>query len=143
MATGPMRGQDLQFTIHDGTAVRDISLFVRNVSGLPFSDAPVIDKTAAGAADRTYLKGIMAHTFTVSGVADNTALTGPVIAFPLIADDIVTRAFVYGPKGTGTGDPKFSGSCWVTSFTITEDYDGIALWSASCTVDGAVTSGAY
>lgn len=136
------RGVDLHFAIHDGTASRVI-VGVRNVDGLPMSSRDMIDKSAAGATARTFVPGLSNTTFTVDGIWDDTADTGSASALGATYADTASAAFIFGPEGSTTGDVKYSGNCYCTAFTVSEAYDGIALFRASFQVDGAVTTGAF
>lgn len=136
------RGVDLHFELHDGTASRIIA-GVRSVDGLPMSSRDMIDKSYAGSTARTFEVGLSNTSFSVSGVWDDTASTGSATALGLIYDDTATRAFVFGPEGSTIGDVKYSGDCYCTAFTVSEEYDGIALFSAAFQVNGAVTTGVF
>jgi predicted secreted protein len=136
------RGVDLHLELHDGTASR-IIVGVRSVDGLPMSSRDMIDKSSAGATARTFVPGLQNNTFTINGIWDDTTSTGSATVLGTIADDTATRAFIFGPEGSTTGDVKYSGNAYVTAFTISEAYDGIAEFAASFQVDGAVTVGTF
>jgi hypothetical protein len=86
-------------------------------------------------------EGLKAHSFTCSGWYDKTATTG--------TEDVLggqegqNLAIVYGPEGSATGKPKHTFTAHLDDFTLTVPFNDIVKWSASFTVSGEVTTGAY
>jgi hypothetical protein len=51
--------------------------------------------------------------------------------------------FQYGPDGTTTGRPKYTGSCFLKSFTIPATIGEVKKFSGTFQVTGAVTRATY
>lgn len=95
------------------------------------------DVTVFGANSRSYIATLLDGTISASGVWD-TALDG------FLAPDLgVSRAFVFGPQGATTGDIKYSGNAFLTSFEVGDEVDGIIEYSAEWQITGDVTRGTY
>lgn len=52
-------------------------------------------------------------------------------------------SFVLGPMGSTTGNPKFSGECFLSKYAPSAEVKGLATWSVELTITGGVTSDVY
>lgn len=101
------------------------------------------ETTGYGSVGHEYAddEGLKAHSFTCSGWYDKTATTG--------TEDVLggqegqNLAIVYGPEGSTTGKPKHTFTAHLDEFTLTTPVAEIVKWSATFTVSGEVTTGAY
>ena len=133
-------GKGSAFYIDDsGGSSNNISAFVTNVD-MTF-DVNVPETTVFGVNDRTYIVGLRGSTFSISGHFDETASTGPdaILHGIINLNTGVTQTFQYGPEGDTTGDVRYTGECFITSYAVTAPVDGVVDFSADFTVTGAVT----
>lgn len=139
-----IHGKNLFFEIADAAAVaRNLSAFIRAVSGLPASDSPVVDATAAGSNTRVFKRGIRGSEGSLKGLYDSLATTGPDVVFFGLRGLETPSAFTYGPEGNALGRPKYAGSMWITSYDVSQDYDDMVMFTANFTVEGDVVRGAF
>lgn len=99
-----------------------------------------------GDADKTYVVGLRGHTFKIAGQWDG-ASNGPDevlsnLAGAGAAGTVITQ-FVWGPAGSATGNVKYAGSCWVTSFQPASPIGGAVTFSADGIVNGAVARSTF
>ena len=132
-------GKNGVFKITDsGGTLRDISAFCNQV------DYPVkVDQaktTVFGKVANTYLAGLKDRTIKVSGVFD-PALDGylrGILAFGS------TRAYEYGPFGSTTGNPKYTGGCNLSDYSGPKaGVDGVVTFDASFQVSDDDASTTY
>ena len=82
-------------------------------------------------------------SIALGGLFDDTATSGPdAVLGPLRAHTSAVD-FEYGPEGSGTGDVKYSGTCWVVSYELRSRVGNLVQWSATLQVDGTVTRGTF
>lgn len=127
-------GRNTVFKIQNaaGTLV-DISNVLRDVS-LPISaDTP--ETTAFGSTNKSYVIGIKDGRFSCSGMYD--AATDAILEgiFGLEA----ARTFEYGPEGSATGRVKYTGSVFLTSYTVSGSVSDMVAASCEFQVTGALT----
>ena len=118
-----------------GTAT-DISLYVTSVS-FPFG-VDTAEITALGATAKSYLAGLEDATISIEGKFHATVdahLNG--------IRRLATIAFVYGPAGSTTGNPKYSGTCMLTSYDVETGIDDAVSFSAELQCVGSITRGAF
>jgi hypothetical protein len=132
------------FSIDDtGGLPRILSQYVDNVSGLP-GNRDLSEVTAFGDQGTKNIPGLVNTSFSISGHFDNTAVSGPdVVLGGLMTGQTATATFEYGPEGSTTGKIKYSGECWITSYTAESGVGDKVSFSAEFQVDGVVTRGAY
>lgn len=131
------------FNITDtGATSRDISQYITEISGLPGA-RNLNEATALGDSGATFHPGLENVTPSISGHYDDTATTGPEAVLGPLRTHTAAVAFDYGPKGSTTGYLKYSGTCWVTEFTVDASVGSLVSWSASLQVEGTVTRGTY
>jgi len=109
-----------------------------NIGFNPTKDAP--ETTTMGDDSRDFVEGLRNCTITLSGRFDPTVTNG--------SDHILWNAyastslvsFSYNPVGgsVGTSNPIYSGSCWVTDYSVDDPFDDVITWSATLQVSGAV-----
>lgn len=133
-------GKNSAFSIDNAAGtLTDIGTYCDSVSGLPGAKE-FADVTAFGADGHSFIPGLENATFSVSGSFDDATLVTTVDA---IRAKTATSTFEYGPAGSATGKPKYSGECWMTTFTIEGAVADKITWSAEFQVDGVVTLGTY
>lgn len=131
------------FSLDDGSgSLRAITAHVSNVTGLPGA-AQLSEVTAFGDAGERFIRGIEGTTFTVSGMWDTAALTGSITVLNGLRTSTSTASFEYGPEGGSATNIKYSGECWLESFTVDAAVKDKIPFSATFRLDGAVTVGTY
>lgn len=137
-------GKDSVFAVDDTSGtLRTISSFVDNVSGLPGS-RDLSEVTAFGDQGAKNIPGLVNTSFSISGHWDPTQTTGPdAVLGGLMAAQTATSTFEYGPGGSTTGKIKYTGECWLTSYTAESSVSDKVSFSAEFQVDGVVTRTTY
>lgn len=116
-------------------AAQDISAFCKTST---FGLKPDIhDRTGYGATHKRKSGGLIEGTFSVSGVYDNTALTGPGNSLKPIVG--TTVPVVRKLEGNGTGKPQETFSAVVGNYVETSPHDDLVTWSCDFEMDGSVT----
>lgn len=135
-----VHGKSSHFAIDDagGGSLTTISSYVDSVEGLP-GEREMADVTALGDGGHKNIPGLENASFTVGGSWDST-LDGYMGA---LVDATATATFNYGPAGNGSGAVKYSGECWVTSYTVSSPVGDKVSWTANIQVDGTVTRGTF
>jgi len=132
-----------KFLLDDtGATQRDLSAYITEVGGLPGSRA-LNEATALGDSGATFHPGLENVTISISGQYDDTATTGPEAVLGPLRTHTAAVDFEYGPKGSSSTFLKYSGTCWVTEFTVDASVGSLVMWSASLQVEGVVTRGAF
>jgi len=109
----------------------DISQYLTSIS---FSqEAETSETTTLGSTAKSYIPGLLDATLSIEGVYD------PTVDSTLGGIFGMTRTFEYYPQGTTTGNPKFTGTCILTSYNPETAVDEAGTFSAEFQVSGAVT----
>jgi len=96
------------------------------------------DSTTFGNNSHVYDGGLLDGTATVTGIYDNTALTGPrAVIEPLIGTKV---PFVYRPEGTGSGKPQRTVSALVETYTETAPVADQVKWAIELQFSGDVAT---
>lgn len=96
------------------------------------------DVTEYGDDDHVFNGGLGTSTFTISGLYDSTAVTGPRAVLEPAVGTIVelTRQ----PEGTGSGKAQDVVDALLTKYVETSPVADMVTWSADFTGSGAVDS---
>lgn len=94
------------------------------------------DTTTYGNNSHRYDGGLKDGKFTMSGVYDSTAATGPrAVLEPLLADkEQITRQV----EGAGTGKPQDLFTAVLNSYVETSPTADMVKWTSEWTIDGDV-----
>ena len=125
-----------------GTANRDLSTFMNELSGLPGA-RNLNEATALGDSGATFHPGLENVTISIAGFFDDTATTGPEAVLGPLRTHTAAVAFSYGPKGNTGGFLKYSGTFWVTDLAVDTSVGSLVTWSASLQGEGTVTRGTF
>ena len=132
-----------KFLIDDtGSVQRDMSPYITEVRGLP-GPRSLNEVTALGDSGARFIPGLEDVTITLSGIFDNTATSGPDAVMGPLRTHTSAVNLAYGPKGSGTGDVKYSGACWVMSYELRSRVGNLVAWSATLQMDDTVTRGTF
>ncbi len=137
-------GKDCSFTLEDsaGTTLRDISIYVTSVTMSRSNDNH--DTSTFGDEGHTFINGLTNGTITLNMLYDVTATTGAnTVVDSLVGLDAITVGWTYGPKGTTTGFPKYSGECVLTSVEVSAPVADLITSTVTLQISGDVTKGVY
>jgi len=117
------------------TTPTDISMYVTSVS-FPF-EVETAEITALSATAKSYLAGLEDATISIEGKYHST------VDAHLNGIRRVAVSFVYGPAGSTTGNPRYSGTCILTSYEVETGVDDAASFSCELQASGAITRGSF
>lgn len=136
MAFGAGKNGVLKLDATNGGSLTDYSAYVTNVSwSRPIE---LLDTTTLSKNSHTRIKGLKDATFTIDFNADPTFID------VLESHDAGTAStsFEYDPMGTTSGQPKYTGECFLGEWSFTTSVDGVVTGSASFSCSDDVTPGA-
>jgi len=124
---------DIGFGTHavPGTAT-DITAYVTSVT-MP-REIDTAETSCMGDTDKSFLAGLKGANISIEGKFDPTVdahLDG------IAGDDGII--FEYYPQGNSAGKVKYTGSCILTSYEVSESVDDAGSFSAEFQISGAVT----
>jgi hypothetical protein len=100
------------------------------------------DVTGYGADETSHSAGLRSATFTMGGVYDSTANTGPRAVLEPLFDSDNAVTIVRRPEGTGSGLPQDSFSAICTSYVETNPVADMVAWTTEWQISGTVNSAA-
>ena len=103
------------------------------------TDVNIVDITAFGDSANTFVEGLPTSNYSVSGFFDPNASQGDATIFTRIGSGSATASFETTGASAGTNAPVYSGSAFVSSYSITSDVGGATTYSADFQVSGALT----
>lgn len=135
-------GKDSTFKIDNGAGtLTDISASVNSVD---FSwESEVAESTTMGSEAKTYISGLTDATFSIGGVWDDAASTGGQTVLSTLPGKETSSSFEWGPEGSATGAVKYSGECWLTSYTESAPVGDIVAFTADFQVTATITIGTF
>ena len=118
-------------------SLTDISAYVDSVSGIA-NTTDMAETTTFGSISKTF-QGTLRNgdSISVSGKWDATLNTQITALLGLST----SSTFDYSPAGTGTGAPKVTGECFVSSYEVSSSVADLVTFSLSLQITGAVTWG--
>ena len=137
------------FRIDDtASTLRDLSAAITSIDGLP-GPRNLNEVTALGDSGARFIPGLENVQFSLSGMYNDQAvqaspsLSGPDNVLGPLRTWTSAVDFEHGPEGGASGDVKYSGTCWVTTYEIKSTVGNIVEWSASLQVEGTVARGTF
>jgi predicted secreted protein len=131
-------GKNSVFKVDNSSGtLTDISNVLNNVS-FP-REVETVETTSFGSSYRTYVVGFQNATISIEGTYDATVdahLAG------ILGQD-ATVSFEYGPEGSTSTYPKFSGEAYMTSYETSGAVSEVVTFSAEFQVSGAITRGTW
>lgn len=131
-------GKSAVFKLADsGATLRDISNVLDNIS-FP-QPVETAETTAFGKSFKTYIVGLRDTTISCGGKFDATVdgyISGVLGLSTLLA-------YEYGPYGSTGGYVKYSGTCIVTSYSITSPVADVVTFSLELQSSDTVTRGTW
>lgn len=128
-----VHGSNAVVKLNDGSTLQDLSSAGTTMTFDQSRDTA--ETTAFGDGSKAYIKGLKDATFSLEGTRDSTIQGYVQDAF----DADAPTAFEYMPEGEGSGLPKLSGNCIITSVSNSSGVDDANKWSAEGQVTGDVT----
>jgi hypothetical protein len=136
-------GKNAYFAL-DGTAASLVNISdTLNEISMP-REIDTAETTAFGDNDKTYISGLTDATVSLSGMFDATvdAMIGGDIA-NLRSGSIASLTFEYGPAGSVSTRPKFTGEALITSYEVSSPVGDVVTYSLELQVTGGVTRSAF
>jgi predicted secreted protein len=132
-------GKNAQFRL-DGTAgsLVNISDTLNEIS-MP-REIETAETTAFGQNDKTYITGLADATISLSGMFDattDTIISGNIAN--LKSGSVSSVSFEYGPAGSASAQPKFTGEALITSYEVSSPVGDVVTYSLELQVTGGVT----
>jgi len=103
------------------------------------TDVNIVPVTAFGDAAETFVEGLPSSNFSISGFFDPAASQGDATLFTRIGSGAATASFETTGATAGTNAPVYSGSAFVSSYSITTEVGGATSYSAELQVSGALS----
>jgi hypothetical protein len=128
------------FKMNDGSDLRDMSSHIKRMRGLP-GQIKMNDVTAFGSVGERPGPSIYIAHFTVLFMFNMVATTGVWTVLAGMYSSKALRAFEYYPAGTTTGNPKFSGNCYMANAPIEGQAGEYVTLECEFWVDNGVTVG--
>lgn len=133
-----VHGKSADFRLdNSGGSLTDLSSYLDNVS-FP-QPVETAETTTFGSSSKSYIVGLKDSTISVSGKWDAT----PDAQIAAVLGQAASLSFQYGPAGSGTGNIKYTGECYITSYDVTAPVGDVVTFSLELQVTGAVTRGTY
>jgi predicted secreted protein len=101
-----------------------------------------LDVTALNTNWRDYIPGLQNWGLDIRGIYDDTATTGVDAVFDGITGLYIVET-CFGPSGSDSGLPRYSGSVLVTNFNTEATVDGPVTFTATAIGVGAYTRGTF
>lgn len=139
-----VHGKDASFKLEDSaaTTLRDLSANLTNIAWSRQNGTH--QTTAFGAEGHTYITGLTDGKITITGWTDYTATTGTMTVLDsLVGLDSVTMSFEFGPHGTTTTFPKYTGECILESLDVSDPVADLVSFVAVLQISGDVTKGVF
>lgn len=114
----------------------ELSPFLTDVSLDEGTDTA--ETSTMGDQAKTFVEGLTGGTINLSGIWDDTAVTGPDVVLNGLKG-AGANAFVLGPAGDATGKVRYTGDAILTAYARTVPIGGAVAFTASFQVTGAVT----
>ena len=128
----------------DGTAASLVNISdTLNEISMP-REIETAETTAFGNSDKTYITGLGDATVSLSGMFDatlNTMIAGNIAN--LKSGSVSSLTFEYGPAGSASPQPKFTGEALVTSYEVSSPVGDVVTFSLELQVTGAVTGSTF
>ena len=129
-------GKSTDFALDDtGGSSRNISNTLTDVSFPQTIDTA--ETTAFGSSNKSYIVGLKAGSFSVSGIWDAT------VDGYLSGTEPASRSFIYGPAGSTGGNVKYTGEAIMTNYSVSNPVGDVVTYSLDLQITGAVTRGTY
>lgn len=128
-----------------GTLV-DLSAYMNSIDGVP-GGIDNADTTTFGDTAHVITPGLKeAAKVQIAGPYDpalNTHMTTLWNNGGGLTAGNASLSFEYGPNGSTSGNPKYTGECFLTNYAVTSKPDAPNEWKAELTVTNGVTLGTY
>ena len=102
------------------------------------TDVNIIEVTAFGDSAGTFTEGLPTSNYSISGFFDPSASQGDATIFTRIGSGSATASFETTGSTAGSNTPVYSGSAFVSSYSITSDVGGATTYTADLQVSGAL-----
>ncbi len=101
----------------------------------------VHETTTYGKTYKTKAGGLKEGSFSIGGLYDSTAVTGPETVIPPLVGTVAV--FEFGPEGSSSTKVKYSGSVVVQKYTQSAPVGDMVRWKATLQTTDTVTKGTF
>jgi len=117
----------------------DLSGYLKStgLDGTIDTEDTTVLQPGVSAPSKSYIPGLKDGSFSCEGPFD------PTMDSSINSMLYTTVAFTYGPAGTTTGLPKYTGNVILNKYSIKTDSGSAASWSADFQVTGGWTRGVF
>lgn len=122
-------------------SLQDLSAYVDSIDfpqTLETHETTVFTKTS-----KTYIVGLKDGTFSVGGPWDDATLDPHMDSMLRGANYATSKTFEIGPEGVTSGDVKYSGECFITSYSGAMPVGDAVRWTADFQVTDDITRGTF
>lgn len=146
MAVYYSHGRLINFQMDNSSGVlKDLSTYVMEVNGIP-PEVDLGDVTTAGSTGHRFYPGLEKGTITVKfRYADGTDTPVDVIGTRASwqTDATMLRSFVFGPRGSTSGYPKYTGELMIKSCPMDAKATDPLVMTMTAELDNGVSEGTY
>lgn len=135
-------GKDAYFSVEDsgGSTLRVIV----GVKTITFTqENELADVTILGDEGRKYQPGLTNGTMQITGLWDDTAMTGSHTVLQSLVGIETAVDFEVGTEGNASGATKLSGACCLASYEWNSDVGDMVMFTATFNISGSVTAGTF
>ena len=139
-----VHGREGYFSIDDNAGtLQDISCYIGNVDLNREADTPEV--TTFCDDFRAYITGFRAATISLSGFYDPASSAIDEILEGILtgANNALSKTFEYGPNGNAMGEVRYTGECFMTSYSVSSPVDGVVSFTADFNITGNVTRNTF
>jgi hypothetical protein len=133
-----VHSKDSTFTLTDVGTTERIVARVTAIDGLP-GEAELIEDTPIAQAYRTHTRGLESGEFTVEGLWDDTANTGPDVVLGGLRTTDTASTYEFGPEGSESSDVRYTGTAKLRNYSIGVRVGEMVSWRATFVKQSAVT----
>jgi hypothetical protein len=103
------------------------------------TDVNIVEVTAFGDSAGTFTEGLPTSNYSIRGFLAPSASQGDATIFTRIGSGSATASFETTGAVAGTNAPVYSGSAFVSSYSITSDVGSASTYTADLQVSGALS----
>jgi hypothetical protein len=115
----------------------DLSTYINSV-GYP-REVNALETTTLGKTAKTYIVGLSDGTVSIGGPWDATLDAHMAGILGLAA----SKTYEFGPQGSTAAEIKYTGECYLTSYEISGEVDGVVEWSGELQLTDTQTRGTW
>ena len=127
-------------------ALTDLSAYIDNVDYPEDIEAAETTTFGVTGGAKTYIPGLRDATFSLSGKFDTVLdahMNGAINAMMANPPTLATASYEYGPLGSATANPKYTGECIITNYSPSTPVGDVVTFTVDLQRTGPHTRAAY